>query len=92
MLPDGTKFNGPAELRAILMDRREQFVDTFTEKLLTYALGRGIDYYDYAVIRKIAREAAPSGYRWSALILGIVKSLPFQMRRASGPTVANAIR
>ncbi|MBI3895447.1 MAG: DUF1592 domain-containing protein [Acidobacteria bacterium] len=83
-LPDGTKFDGPAELRKILLSHPEQFVNTFIEKLLTYALGRGIEYYDRPAIRKITREAAPD-YRWSSLTLGIVKSAPFQMRRSREP-------
>jgi mono/diheme cytochrome c family protein len=81
-LPDGTQFQGPAELRKILLSRREQFVITVTEKLLTYALGRGLEHYDQPVVRKIVREAAPNGYRWSSLIVGIVNSTPFQMRRS----------
>ena len=81
-LPDGAKFIGPVELREILLSRGDLFVYTFTEKLLTYALGRGVEYYDYPAVRKIIREAAPSDYRWPAIILGIVKSRPFQMRRA----------
>ena len=81
-MPDGTKFNGPTELRKMLMGKRDQFATSVTEKLLTYALGRGVEYYDEPVVRKITREAAPGDYRWSALILGIVKSEPFQMRRA----------
>jgi mono/diheme cytochrome c family protein len=85
VLPDGAKFNGPAELRKILLDRREEFVRTVTDKLLTYALGRGIEYYDAPAVRKIVREAAPGDYRWSALILGVVKSTPFQMRRSPQP-------
>jgi len=80
VLPDGTKFNGPAELRKILLDRREEFVTTVTDKLLTYALGRGTEYYDAPAIRKIVREAARNDYRWSSLILGVVNSMPFQMR------------
>ena len=80
VLPDGTKFQGPAQLRQILLSRPDQIVHTVTEKLLTYALGRGLDYYDSPVIRKIVREAAPNEYPWSSLILGIVKSMPFQMR------------
>jgi len=83
-LPDGTRFDGPAELRAILLSNREQFVETFTEKLLTYALGRGVEYSDRPVIRKIVREAAPD-YRWSSLVLSLVKSIPFQMRRSREP-------
>ncbi|MBI4464008.1 MAG: DUF1592 domain-containing protein [Acidobacteria bacterium] len=85
VLPDGTKFQGPAELRKILLSNPEQFVTTITEKLLTYALGRGVEYYDAPAIRKIVREAAPNDYRWSALIMGIVKSTPFQMRRSLEP-------
>ena len=83
-LPDGTKFQGPVELREILLNRQEEFVDTFTERLLTYALGRGVEYFDRPAIRKILREAAPD-YRWSALTLGIVKSIPFRMRRPQTP-------
>jgi hypothetical protein len=59
------------------------FVDTFTERLLTYALGRGVEEYDQAALRKISREAAADNQTWSSIILGIVKSTPFQMRRAS---------
>jgi hypothetical protein len=81
-LPDGTPFQGPAELRQILMSHGEQFVDTFTEKLLTYALGRGVNYVDAPVVRKVVRDAAPNNYRWSSLVLGIVNSTPFQMRSA----------
>jgi hypothetical protein len=91
VLPDGTKFEGPAELRKILLSHPEQFVTTATEKLLLYALGRGLEFSDIPAIRKITREAAlstagPAGrpYRWSAIILGIVKSTPFQMRMSSG--------
>jgi hypothetical protein len=94
--PDGTKFQGPIELRKILLSKPEQFVTTVTEKLLTYALGRGVEYYDWPAIRRIVRQAAatrgdPAGaYRWSAVILGIVESTPFQMRKAAAPTnVAN---
>ena len=80
VLPDGAKFDGPAGLRKILLSHPEQFATTVTEKLLTYALGRGLEYYDAPVVRKITRDAAPGNYRWSALILGIVKSVPFEMR------------
>ena len=82
VLPNGTKFEGPAELQKVLLTRPEQFVTVVTEKLLTYALGRGVEYYDAHAIRGIMREAAPSDYRWSSLVLGIVKSTPFQMRRS----------
>ena len=82
VLPDGTRFDGPAGLRNILLSHRDEFVQTVTEKLLTYALGRGVEYYDAPAVRTITREAAPHDYRWSSLIAGIVKSTPFQMRRS----------
>jgi cytochrome c5 len=78
-LPDGTKFEGVAGLRKLLLSRSQQFAGTFTEKLLTYALGRELESYDFPSVRKITREAAAGDYRWSAIILGIVKSVPFQM-------------
>jgi hypothetical protein len=82
-LPDGTKFLGPAGLREVLVTKRDLFVETFTERLLTYALGRGLEEYDNAALRKISRDAAADNQKWSAIILGIVKSTPFQMRRVS---------
>ena len=82
VLLDGTRLQGPVELRRVLLSHPEQFAIAFTEKFLTYALGRGVEYYDLPAIRKIVREAEPSGYRWSALTLGIVKSVPFQMRKS----------
>ena len=83
ILPDGTRFQGPVELQRVLIESKsEEFVNTVTEKLLTYALGRGVESYDAPAIRSIIREAAPDDYRWSSLILGIVKSTPFQMRRS----------
>lgn len=84
VLLDGTKVDGPRELRQALMAQKTQFVRTVTEKLLTYALGRGLEYYDAPTVRAIDRAAAADDYRWSSLILEIVKSAPFQMRRA-GP-------
>ena len=69
-------------LRSVLENRSELFITTMTEKMLTYALGRGLEYYDAAAIRRITREASQHNYRMSALILGIVKSRPFQMRRS----------
>jgi len=88
VLPNGVKFNGPVELRKVLLSHPEQFANTVTDRLLTYALGRGVEYYDQPAIRKITREAAPSSYRWSSLILGIVNSVPFQMRmsKPQGPS------
>ncbi len=85
-LPDGTLFDGPAGLRqALLTARRDEFVSTLTAKLLTYSLGRGLEYYDMPTVRQIVREAAGDDYRASALITGIVNSVPFQMRRTREP-------
>ena len=64
-----------------LLDRREEFATAVTEKLLIYALGRGLEYYDQPAVRKIVRAAAPE-YRWSSIVLGVVRSAPFRMRRA----------
>jgi len=80
-LVDGTPLKGPADLRAALMSRREAFVTAATEKLLTYALGRPLQYYDMPVVRAIVRKAAKQDYRFSALVLGIVESAPFQKKR-----------
>ena len=82
-LPDGTAIHGPADLRSVILNRRREFIETLTGKLLTYAVGRGVEHYDMPAIREIMREAAPSNYRWSALILGIVKSRPFRMKRSA---------
>jgi hypothetical protein len=79
VLPDGVKIDGAAGLKKALLNRPEQFVHTFTEKLLTYALGREVEYYDLPVIRQIDRDAATGGYRWSSIIRDIVKSPPFEM-------------
>jgi cytochrome c551/c552 len=84
-LPDGTKFQGPGGLRDLLLSRRDQFVETFAEKLLTYALGRGLEYYDQPAVRAITRTAAKDDYRVSSVIVAITKSTPFQMRRAQDP-------
>jgi len=78
VLPDGTKFDGPAGLRDVLINRHDLFVENFVERLLTYAIGRGTEEYDRPIIRRIAREAAP-GDKWSSIILSIVKAKPFQM-------------
>ena len=80
-LPDGTAFDGPAELRAALAERREAFVRTVAARMLTYALGRGLEAHDRPAVRRIVREAAPD-YRWSSLVLGIARSVPFTMRRS----------
>jgi hypothetical protein len=78
-MPDGTRFAGVTGLRKFLLENQEDFVRTLSGKLLTYALGRGLQHYDLPVIRGIAREAARSQYRWSSVILGIVSSTPFSM-------------
>jgi len=81
-LPDGTTFEGPSGLRSILLERRDQFVGTMTEKLLAYALGRAPEYFDRPTVRGITRAAAADDYRWSSIIVGIVQSSPFRMRKA----------
>jgi len=80
-LIDGTKFEGSAGLRNVLLSNPEQFVSTGTNRLLTYALGRGLEYYDMPSVRKIVRDAASTNYSFSSLVLGVVKSVPFQMRK-----------
>jgi len=80
ILADGTAVDGLAGLRAAVLSRRDQFAQTVIEKLLTYALGRGAEFYDGPAVRQILRNAAPADYRWSAVILGIVRSAPFQLR------------
>ena len=79
-LIDGTSVNTPADLRVALTRRPEQFVQTLTERLMTYALGRTVEYYDMPAVRKIVREAARDNYRFSAIVMGIVRSDPFRMR------------
>ena len=75
-------FDGVAGLRQALLARPEVFVGTMTEKLLTYALGRGLDHYDGPAVRRIVNDASTRDYQFSALVLGIVESNPFQMRRS----------
>ena len=83
VLPDGTPFEGPAELRNVLIEeRKDDFVLTTIEKLLTYALGRGVGYADAPVMRAIMRQTAADDFRLSAMIMAIVESKPFQMRKA----------
>ena len=79
-LPDGSKFDGVTGLQKALLSHPESFVNTMTEKLLTYSLGRGVEYYDGPAVRKIVRESRDQDYRFSSLVLGIVNSTPFQMR------------
>jgi hypothetical protein len=80
--PNGFQLKGPKDLRSYLVSNPDQFTNTVAEKLLTYALGRGVESYDAPAVRTIMREAKPDNYSWSSLILGIVKSTPFQMRRS----------
>src|SRR2546430_8332572 len=91
---DGTKIDGPAGLRTWLTSYRTQFTQVVAEKLLTYALGRGVDYQDMPLVRAIARDTQRSGGRFSSLVLGVVGSTPFQMnmkaREAPTPTSAAA--
>jgi hypothetical protein len=86
-LPDGTTFVGAAGLKKALLTQSDQVVTTITEKLLTYALGRGLEYYDAPTVRAIVREARGQDSRFtSGLIMGVVKSAPFQMRMSGRPT------
>jgi hypothetical protein len=80
-LPDGTKFSGVTELRTALALHPERFVNTVAQKLMTYALGRGLEYYDMPAVRKIVKDTSTDQYRVQSLVLGIVESYPFQMRR-----------
>jgi hypothetical protein len=82
-LPDGKEFNGPEELRGILTGQRETFARALTSKLLTYALGRGLERYDSPTVKQIAARLPARNYRFSALVLEIVNSLPFQHQRGT---------
>jgi mono/diheme cytochrome c family protein len=84
-LPDGSRFEGIAGLREYLLRDKSQFAGALTERLMTYALGRGVEYYDQPALRRILRDAQTVDYRWSSLIAGIVGSTPFQMRRTEQP-------
>jgi mono/diheme cytochrome c family protein len=81
ILPDGIQLNGPSSLRTVLLRRPEEFVSVVAERMLTFALGRRMDFYDAPAIRKMVRDAARQDYRWSSLVISTVKSMPFQMRR-----------
>ena len=84
-LPGGSRFVGPPGLREFLAQRPDRFASTVVEKLLTYALGRGLEPYDAPAVRRIVRAASARDYRWSSLVEGIVESVPFQMRRSREP-------
>ncbi|HEY2384353.1 MAG TPA: DUF1592 domain-containing protein [Terriglobia bacterium] len=89
-LVDGTKFNGPAELRQALLRYSPRFVETLTERLFTYALGRGVKFYDMPAVRKVAANARAHDNRFSLLILGIVESQEFQRNQVPGNAVADS--
>jgi len=89
-LIDGTAVRGPADLRAAFTKRPEQFVQTITEKLMTYGLGRAVEAHDMPAVRKVVRDAARDDYRFSSIVKGIVTSLPFQMRKAAATETITA--
>jgi hypothetical protein len=91
---DGTKLDGPASLRALLMSYSDQYVRNVTEKLLTYALGRGVEPQDMPLVRKITKDSARTNYRFSSIVAGIVTSNPFQknMKIADGAPKAAAVK
>jgi hypothetical protein len=91
VLLDGSKVDGPTTLRAALMSRPEVFVTTLTEKLMTYALGRGVDSSDMPAIREIVARAAKDQYHFSDLVTGIVKSPEFQMKIKTPPDAASPV-
>ncbi len=92
LLADGTKVNGTVGLRESLLRRPDMFADTLIEKLMTYATGRGLEYYDMPAVRIVERESARNSYRFESVILGVVNSVPFQMRMAAPETTSNAAR
>ena len=79
----GIPVNSPEELRAALSSDPTLFVQTLTEKLLTFALGRGLQYYDMPVVRRIVADAKPQGYSFESIVLGVARSVPFRMRAAA---------
>lgn len=81
-LADGSKYDGPAAYRTALLGHQDAFMTTITKRLMTYAMGRGVETYDMPAVRKVLKDSAATDYRWSSIILSIVKSMPFQMRRA----------
>jgi hypothetical protein len=84
-LPDGTVVDGIDGVRQMIVGKPEQFATAFTEKLMMYALGRNVQYYDAPTVRAIVRNAAEEDYRFSAIVRGIAGSVPFQMREAKSP-------
>ena len=90
LLPDGTTIKGPADLRRALVARPDRFVEAFTENLLTYALGRSIEYRDMPAVRKIVSGAAANDYRFESIVLGIISSDAFRKREAPELSRASA--
>ena len=82
VFPDGSQFSGVAGLKIALLNHPEQFVTTVAQKLLMYAIGRNLQYYDAPAVRAIVRESAGQNFTFSSLVLGVVKSVPFTMREA----------
>src|SRR5581483_11988899 len=89
---DGEKFNGMAGLKKALLSHPEEFVSTVTEKLLMYALGRNVQFYDEPVVRGIMRQSAANNYTFASLVLGVVKSAPFRMRATQSVNTAKLAR
>jgi hypothetical protein len=87
---DGTKLNGPISVRQAILKRPDAFLNSFTENLLSYGLGRVVDYRDMPTVRSITHSAASQNNHFSAFILGVVKSAPFQMRSVTNTTLDRA--
>jgi hypothetical protein len=90
-LPDGTQIGGPDDLRKALLSHPDQFVQTLTEKLMTYALGRSVEYYDMPTVRAIVRDSAHDDYRFSSIVMNIVASDAFQKQRVPGKSEKSLI-
>jgi Protein of unknown function (DUF1585)/Protein of unknown function (DUF1588) len=90
-LADGSRVDGPVSLRKALLKKPEMFARVMTEKLMTYALGRGVEYFDEPTIRSIARDGSKQNYRFSSLVLGIVRSPAFQMKAAGTAATQTAM-
>jgi hypothetical protein len=89
---DGSRFEGVKGLRALVVAHREDFVRTFTDRLLAYATGRGTESYDWPAVRRIVRDSAAEDHRWSAIILGIVRSVPFGWSTGAGAAASGSAR
>ena len=82
VLPGGKTFQGPSELKAILLSEKDAFASAITDKMMTYALARGLERYDKAAMKEVTTKLAAGGYKFSTLVIGIAESMPFQMRRS----------